>query len=184
MVWLEFNIHIRNRVIGQLDLFNDVFPVLLFFIRPFVNNHRTQFNHWHYLVEPDTCRGRDCFEIRLRFEGGEEDMNEIDNDLSYELEAYVNQANPIGRRIMSMIEPSGSHEGSHGCRGETYPGEAQRFGGDWNNIVRILEIGSENALNIFALGAALRGDAALQPGTWRTTHPYYTHLPANQLLIE
>jgi len=181
MVWLEFNIHIRNRVLRPFDLFNDSLAILLNLVKPFVDSHRTLFVRWHYLLEPDTCRGEGCYEIRLRFEGSETNIIQVKDALVVELNNFVN----LRHIAMRENEPLGSHEGSHGRRGMMYLGaQSENFGRDWNTIVEIMEKGSEDALAIFNLGRTLVEDRSIGLGTWRTTHPYYTHLPANQLLVE
>lgn len=174
--------HIRNRVISPIDLFNSCFAILLDPVKPFIDNpsNRARFDHWHYLIEPDVCRGQGCFEIRLRFEGTQTNIVQIRNDFAADLDNFVNR-NPIAMRIS---EPLGSHEGCHGLRGGTYLGaQSENFGRDWNTIVEILEKGSENALNIFSLGTKLVEQNSLVVGEYGTAiHPRYIHLTANQLL--
>ena len=180
-MWIEFNIHIRNRVILPLNLFNDSVAILLDLVKSLVDSQRERFSHWHYLIEPDTCRGQGCYEIRLRFEGNEANISQIKSTLITNLNNYVNQ----NHRAMSENEPLGSHEGCHGCRGEKYLGaQSENFGRDWNTIVEILQNGSEYALNVFSLGRTLVEGTSVQLGQWHTIHPRYIHLPANQLLVE
>jgi len=181
MVWLEFNIHIRNRVLVPLDLFKDGTAILRDLVKPFVDGHRTLFVHWHYLLEPDICRGEGCYEVRLRFECSQKSVTTLRDELVAELGDFVTKSH----LAMRENEPLGSHEGEHGRRGMTYLGaQSEEFGRDWNTIVDIMEKGSENALAILDLGRTLVEAKSIQPGIWRTTHPYYTHLPANQLLVE
>jgi len=178
---MEFNIHIRNRVIQPFDLFNDSVRILLELVQPFISNQRERFSHWHYLLEPDMCRGEGCYEIRLRFEGSEANIGQVSPALITDLNNYAN----LTHGAMSESEPLGSHEGCHGCRGDRYLGpRSENFGRDWNAIVDLLQLGSENALQVFGLGRTLVEDKSLRLGSWRTVHPYYIHLPANQLLVE
>lgn len=87
-----------------------------------------------------------------------------------------------------MVEDgsSGSHEGCHGARNKKFLGAAsEEFGEDWSTIVELLQKGSEYALEILELGRKLKENKALQ--TYyreRVIHPYYLHLPANQLIVE
>lgn len=181
IVWIEFNIHIRNRIVQQQNLFYDSVAILLDLVKPLVDSQRERFSHWHYLIEPDTCRGQECYETRLRFEGSETNIGRIKGTLVTRLNNYVNQTH----RVMSETEPLGSHEGCHGCRGENYLGsQSENFGRDWNTIVEILQNGSEHSLNVFSLGRTLVENRSVQLGQWRTIHPYYIHLPANQLIVE
>ncbi len=180
MVWLEFNLHIRNQALSWPDFFGKGSEVLLGLVRPFVDARRTQLTHWHYLVEPDNCRGAGFFEIRLRFEGAEENINSAREALVAQLNAGT-----MSQLVMRENEPLGSHEGEHGQRGARYAGpRSEDFGRDWDTIVGILEKGSESALAILDLGRGLVGPKSVQFGAWRTSHPYFTHLAANQLLLE
>ena len=82
-------------------------------------------------------------------------------------------------------EPTGSHEGCHGDRSGSYEGAAsESFGRDWQPIVNILQIGSESAIKILELGRTLVENRSLQACQRLVIHPYYLHLPANQLFVE
>jgi len=180
--WLEFNIHIRQALTDLHDLYEGIVPILLDFVEPFVNRQRGKFSRWHYLLEPDNCRDQTYCEIRLRFEGERANLEGIKSQLVTEFNHYANQTSTI----MRNDELLGSHEGCHGDRSQTYAGSrSERFGGDWDKIVEIMQIGSESALKILRLGRKLAEKESLKwVGREQTYHPYYLHLPANQLFIE
>ena len=183
MGWLEFNVHIRHPVFGD-NVF--VRHTLLDLISPFVNSQTERFRHWHYLIEPDQCRGRAPYcEIRVRFEGEDANLALIRNALIQELANYSNRT----QITMREDENLGSHDGHHGRRigrgiGPYRGAQSENFGRDWSTIVEILQKGSEFALDILRLGNNLVESRSLQPGKWHLVHPYYIHLPANQLLVE
>lgn len=174
MPWLEYNIHIT----GALTQ-NNVFSVLFNLIEPFVNSHRTMFQHWHYLFEPNVC-GSTIGEVRLRFEGTTNNIATIRTDLIAQVANFKRQTN----LIMDNTDVNGSHEGAHGDRALQYQGEAGPFGNDWNSIVEILQIGSESALKILRIGQGLTSNRSLEVYERTVRHNYYLHLPANQLLVE
>jgi hypothetical protein len=175
MAWLEYNIHLC----GQPN-YENIIAVLVDFLQPFVESHRGFFNHWHYLLEPDTCRASSG-EIRLRFEGSQQNLGKIMQDLITEIGNYSDRTD----LVMHDDEPLGSHEGCHGNRNSSYQGAASEgFGRDWQSIVDILQIGSESAIQILRLGRGLVENRSLQIGQRQVRHPYYLHLPANQLIVE
>ena len=180
--WFEFNIHVRHAYARMSDLFDDYVQILLDFVEPFVNSQRSRFDHWHYLGEPDSCRDRPYYEIRLRFEGEEINLMQIKRDLVTRLREYTDETDIA----MSEDEPLGSHEGCHGRRGERFLGlRSSRFDRDWDIIVEIMQVGSEAALKILRLGRNLVEEQSLKwGGRKHTFHPYYLHLPANQLFVE
>lgn len=198
MGWLEFNIHIREALslesviygngsvkLFAFDLLDKAVPLLLDFVEPLVDSQKGRFNHWHYLIEPDKCRkmGKDYiyYEIRLRFEAEGVNLDMIKHDLLDSLREYADTK----RIAMREDEDLGSHEGCHGERGKNYYGsEDERFGGDWDTIVEIMQTGSESALKILRLGRGLKEESSLQLEPRYTVHPYYLHLPANQLFVE
>jgi len=175
LAWLEYNIHL----VGQPN-FNDIIAVLVDLLQPFVESRRDSFVHWHYLLEPDRCRASSC-EIRLRFEGSQENLKEIKQDLITEIRNYSGRTNLVA----SDGEPLGSHEGCHGGRDGSYQGSAsENFGRDWQSVVNILQIGSESAIQILGLGRGLVENRSLQVYQRQVNHPYFLHLPANQLIVE
>lgn len=183
MAWLDFNIHIRNAATRQNNwLFDDVVSILLDLVEPFVNNQRNIFTHWHYLFEPDVCRGQPYCEIRLRIESDATNLNEIRSELITRLNTYAEQTGIVMRENENL----GSHEGSHGSRGRTYEGaRSENFGRDWDTIVEILQEGSKAALKIFRLGRSLVEVQSIEwGGRPNTYHPKYLHYPANQLFVE
>ena len=94
-------------------------------MEPFVNNQRGKFIHWHYLIDPDICRGQNYCEIRLRFECESTNLNTIKHELIAGLIAYSDKTNIA----MHENEDLGSHEGCYGRRRETYLGpEVESFG--------------------------------------------------------
>lgn len=138
------------------------------------------FNSWHYLIEPDRCRSS-FVEIRLRFEGEEKDLNQMRSELVSELNNYSDRTH----LSMRDDEKSGSHEGCHGNRNNTYLGaQSENFGRDWQSITEILQIGSESALRILRLGNGLVESRSLNVYQRQVSHPYYLHLSANQLFVE
>lgn len=174
MPWLEYNIHISDVLTH-----NNILSILFDLIEPFVNSHRASFEHWHYLFEPDVSIPT-VAEVRLRFEGTANNLATIKTDLVREVDRFRLLTNLViadGDRI-------GSHEGSHGTRNQQYQGEAGAFGNDWNAIIEILQIGSESALQILRIGRGLTTNHSLSFGQRIVNHPYYLHLPANQLLVE
>jgi len=181
--WLEFNIHVRSPVLGD-NVF--VRRILLELIEPFVNTHRQKFSHWHYLIESDPCRGDGYYyEIRIRFEGDNANLSLVKNALINDLANYSNRTNIT----MREDEILGSHEGHHGRRigggiGPYRGAQSEGFAADWSIIVEILEKGSEFALQILSLGDNLIESRSMQVSKWHLFHPYYLHLPANQLLLE
>ena len=91
MDWLEFNIHIRSALVTVHDLFDNAVPMMLDLLEPFVNSQRGRFSHWHYLLEPDVCRGEAYCELRLRFEGEKTTLEEIKHELATMLKDYTDQ---------------------------------------------------------------------------------------------
>ena len=80
---------------------------------------------------------------------------------------------------------SGSHEGCHGKRNNKYKGaKSETFRNDWPIIVEIMQMGSESAIKILELGVRLKEERSLQWEQRKVIHPYYLHLPANQLIVE
>jgi hypothetical protein len=145
-----------------------------------VDSHRGFFNHWHYLLEPDVCRPHSC-EIRLRFEGTPENLRHIKHDLITEIRNYSRRTH----LVMCDDEPLGSHEGCHGNRNDSYQGAASEgFGRDWQSIVDILQTGSDSAIQILRLGRDLVENRSLQIYQRQVNHPYFLHLPTNQLVVE
>ncbi len=154
--------------------------VLVDLLQPFADSHRGSFSHWHYLLEPDVCRTQSC-EIRLRFEGSEENLRRMRQDLITEIGNYSDRTH----LVMRNDEQLGSHEGCHGNRNSSYQGAAsESFGRDWQSIVGILQIGSESAIQILQLGRGLVENRSLEMGQRQARHPYFLHLPANQLIVE
>jgi len=183
LVWLEFNIHVTNVLVSMQNLYDDVTTILLDLVKPFIDEQRSRFAHWHYLHEPDVCRGRGFCELRLRFEGESANLEEIKNTLIRNLKEFSDKTS----LAMSDDEPLGSHEGCHGSRNATYMGaQSEKFGGDWPTIVEIMQKGSEFALEFFRLGRNLVENRSLQYGRRDrpSEHPYYVHLPANEILVE
>jgi hypothetical protein len=164
------------------DLLDNAIPILLDFVEPFVNSQGDRFIHWHYLIEPDICRGQNYCEIRLRFEGERTNLNTIRHELTDGLRDYSDETNIAMREEENL----GSHEGCHGRRDELYLGPGvESFGRDWDTIIEIMQVGSESALKILRLGRKLEEERSLRlGGRERTIHPYYLHLPANQLFVE
>jgi hypothetical protein len=119
-------------------------------------------------------------EIRLRFEGEESDLNEIKRDLVFSLDRFSKKEN------LSIADDRihGSHEGCHGKREERYQGELRKYQQDWPSLVDIMQLSSESALRILNMGRKLSNDESIRRGRWFVLHPYYLHLPANQLLVE
>ena len=175
LAWLEYNIHLC----GQPD-YGNIIDVLSDLVHPFVNSHRGSFNHWHYLLEGNVS-GSTSSETRLRFEGTSRNLSQIRHDL-------INEINRFSRNtptIMRHNKGTGSHRGCHGHRNRTYRGAAsENFGRDWQSIADILQIGSESAIEILRLGRGLVENRSLQMGLRVVMHPYYLHLPANQLIVE
>lgn len=154
--------------------------VLADLVQPFVDSHRNSFSHWHYLLEPDVCRPSSC-EVRLRFEGTSESLRQIRRDLITE----IGNSRQRTHLIMRDDEPLGSHEGCHGNRNSSYQGAtSEGFGRDWQSIADILQIGSESAIQILRLGRGLVENRSLQTYQRQVNHPYFLHLPANQLIVE
>jgi len=175
MAWLEYNIHLC----GQPD-YEDIIAVLTDLIQPFVDFHRNSFSHWHYLLEPNVCGSTSC-EVRLRFEGTPEDLTQIMQDLITKIGHFARRTH----LVMRDDEPLGSHEGCHGNRNSSYQGAvSESFGRDWQSIVSILQIGSESAIQILQLGRGLVENRSFHMGQRLVRHPYYLHLPANQLIVE
>ncbi len=174
MPWLEYNIHINGAITH-----NTILSILFGLIEPFVNSHRAIFEHWHYLFEPDVDHPT-AAEVRLRFEGTANNLAVIKTDLVAEIDRFKTLTN----LVMADADRLGSHEGSHGTRNQQYLGEAGAFENDWNAIIEILQIGSESALQILRLGRGLTTNHSLNFGQRIVNHPYYLHLPANQLLVE
>jgi hypothetical protein len=173
MEWLEYNIHVRS---DRLWYENSI-KVLRNMLGPFVKAHTGRFAHWHYLIEPDKCRQGYC-EIRVRFEAEKSKLEEIRKELMQELRSF-------SVVVMQHDELLGSHEGCHGERGRIYQGAAsERFGRDWPIIVRIMEVGSEAAIEILQLAEGLTEKPSLEPCSRTVQHPYFLHLPANQLMVE
>lgn len=171
--WLEYNIHLRS------ILTNDAISVLVDFVYPFMRNHGEYVN-WHYLVEQNGCRSTQL-EIRLRVEGAQEYIDAFRQDITTEIRNYSQRTN----LVMSENDALGSHEGLHGNRTGHYQGAAsENFGRDWNSIVRIMQIGSENAIEIFRLARGLVERRSFDDGPRQVNHPYYLHLTFNQLLAE
>jgi len=172
---------VRNCTFRIINDFNQTRDIIIDFVNPFVSRNRHLFSQWHYLFEVDQCREKQI-EIRLRFKSSTTNLREIKHNLINELDSYVN----LGNLLMKDSEPLGSHEGCHGTRGGTFQGEASdNFGGDWSTIVEILQIGSESAMQILELGRSLSTPRSLEwGGRSNVVHPYYLHLPANQLFIE
>ncbi len=175
LAWLEYNIHIN----GQFDYAN-IITVLADLLQPFVDSHRTFFSHWHYLLEPNVC-GSSPSEVRLRFEGTPQNLGQIRQDLITETEHFSQRTQLVMRDDGQL----GSHEGCHGNRNSSYQGAAsENFGRDWQSIVNILQIGSESAIQILRVGRGLVENRSLQLGQRQVRHPYFLHLPANQLIVE
>jgi hypothetical protein len=173
--WLEYNIHLC----GQPN-YENVTAALADLLQPFVDAHRSSFSHWHYLLEPDKCRANST-EIRLRFEGEKENLAQIRQDLLNEIRYYGAKTHLVMRDDVQL----GSHEGCHGNRVACYQGAASEgFGRDWQSIVEILQIGSESAIQILKLGRGLVAIRSLQLYQRQVQHPYFLHLPANQLIVE
>ena len=184
--------HITNvqTVFCVPNLYDDVSSVLLDFVSPFVERQRERFTHWHYLLEPEKCRGQfgeptqvSFYEIRLRFEGDGENLTQIKNDLTQDLEVFSERTH----LTMKVSEPLGSHEGCHGRRNTPYKGaESERdFGRDFPVMVEIWQKGSEFVIELFRQGRKLVEKYSLQYGSRGSTeHPRYLHYPANQLLLE
>ena len=172
--WHEYNLHIR------IYNFENVRDAILDFICPFINTNRDFFQSWNFLIEPDVCELAQG-ELRLRFKGTHSNLETIQNKLIIDLQEYA-------RRTAILIEdgPSGSHEGCHGVRHEKFLGaSSEDFGEDWPTIVELLQSGSEHSLEILELGRNLKERKALQKYyRQRVVHPYYLHLPANQLIVE
>lgn len=179
MDWLEFNIHIRNST-SIVALFEDAVSILLDFLEPFVNSQRGKFAHWHYLLEPDTCRGQPFGEIRVRLAGTKRNLAKIKNNLTTALAGYVQKSD----EAMCEDEHLGSHTGCHGRRGESYRGlQSEDFGRDWETIVEILQVGSENALELLQLGRNLVEDRSLRwGGREHTYHPGYLSLSSKPVI--
>ena len=117
----------------------------------------------------------------MRFEGTPENLRQIRQDLITE----IGEFNQRTHLVMRDDEPLGSHEGCHGNRNSSYQGAAsETFGRDWQSIVDILQIGSGSAIQILRLGRGLVEKRSLQMGQRQVRHPYYLHLPANQLIVE
>lgn len=174
MAWLEYNIHIRGE-----STYGNIIAVLVDLVQPFVDSH-ANLDHWHYLLEPNVCGSSTC-EVRLRFEGATGILTGIRCDLTTEIEAFSRRTN----LVMREDEQLGSHEGLHGNRDGHYQGAAsETFGADWPHIADILQIGSESAIKILRLGRRLVTNRSLQMGQKVVGHPYYLHLPANQLIVE
>ena len=157
----------------------NILSVLFDLIEPFVNSHKAMFDHWHYLFEQNSC-GSTLGEVRLRFEGTTTNLATIKTDLIAGISAFQTRTN----LVMADTDTLGSHEGSHGARNQQYQGEAGAFGNDWNAIIEILQVGSESALMILHLGRGLTSNHSLTFSQRMVNHPYYLHLPANQLLVE
>lgn len=158
---------------------NDLISVLVDFIDPFMRNHGGYVN-WHYLLEQNVCRST-RLEIRLRVEGTPEYIARFRQDMTNEIQNYRQRTN----LVMSENDTLGSHEGLHGNRTGHYQGAAsENFGRDWNSIVRIMQIGSENAIEIFRLAQDLVERRSFDDGPRNVNHPYYLHLTFNQLLTE
>jgi len=171
--WVEYNIHLRSTSM------NDAISVLVDFVHPFMRNHGEYVN-WHYLVEQNSC-GSTQLEIRLRVEGAKEYIDTFRRDMTVEIQNYSQRTN----LVMSENDALGSHEGLHGSRTGHYQGAAsENFGRDWNSIVRIMQIGSENAIEIFRLAQGLVERRSFDDGPRQVNHPYYLHLTFNQLLTE
>lgn len=182
MVWLEFNIHMCHRLNDIKSLFANAVPIILDFVEPFINSQRDRFSHWHYLFEPDVCRGQPYGEIRLRIESDSATLERIKSELITMLDEYSVKTGIVMRESQHL----GSHDGCHGRRGECYLGQqSENFGRDWDTIIEIMQRGSENAIEILRLGRNLVEERSLEwGGRERTYHPYYLHLSANQLLVE
>jgi hypothetical protein len=175
--WLEYNIHFCSQ-----PNYADLMEVISDLLKPFVDSHREFFNHWHYLLEPDVCRPNSS-EIRLRFEGSPENLEQIKCELVREVGNFGHRTN----LVMSDEDPVGSHEGRHGDRNRHYEGvdsEDWTVEGDWEKIVKILQIGSDSALQILKLARELVENNSLQRYRRTVDHPYFIHLPANQLIFE
>jgi len=99
--WREYNIHIAS--------FEAAKKVLVNLVRPFVQENKARFSHWHYLLQQDKC-GAACGEVRIRFEGERDELEKIINDLRESLSNYANKTNDI----MADGDPAGSHLGEHG----------------------------------------------------------------------
>lgn len=190
LVWLEYNIHIRPEF--RYAYPKKIITILLDLIKPFVETHKDEINHWHYLIEGDKCRGKEFAEIRFRVEARQAKLKEIKKQLSREVRKFSKEKHltiPEG-------EDHGSHEGENGERDKTYKGaqSEKRWGQDWDKIVEILQIGSESSLKILYYYPSLRSSEShkgyqiirvIDPRTRIiTNHPYFLHLPANQFLVE
>lgn len=117
----------------------------------------------------------------MRFEGTPENLRQIRQALKTE----IGEFNQRTHLIMHEDEPLGSHEGCHGNRNSSYQGAASEdFGRDWQSMVDILQIGSESAIQILRLGKGLVENRSLQVYQRQVKHPYFLHLPANQLIVE
>ena len=174
MPWFEYNLHITK------FSFENVRDAILDFIGSFINKNRELCQNWNYLIEPDGCKLAEG-ELRFRFKGINSNLEKIRQNLIADLKEYSQRT-----RILIEDGPSGSHEGCHGVRNKKFLGAAsEEFGEDWSTIVELLQKGSEYALEILELGRKLNETKALQ--TYyreRVIHPYYLHLPVNQLIVE
>lgn len=178
MSWLEYNIHIRR----SDTWYPDIVATLTDFVAPFIREQKDEgrFTRWHYLIEPDKCRNG-FREIRIRFQGEQENLNAIERELIGQLRDFTETRNLTVRND----HQNGSHVGCHGRRGERYAGESETYGEDWPHIVDIMHEGSNSALRILCIGKKLRTDRSLRcEQRSPLPHQYYLHLPANQLLIE
>lgn len=175
MPWLEYNVHLCQR-----PNYERIITVLIDLIEPFVRTHKKLFTHWHYLIEPDPCRPS-FVEIRVRFEGSVRNLSRVRLELVSELRNYSDRTH----LTMRDDETLGSHEGCHGNRNLSYQGAASEgFGRDWQSIIDILQIGSDSAIRILRVGRGLAENRSLQIYQRQVNHPYFLHLPANQLLVE
>jgi hypothetical protein len=166
--------------------YQEVSTILLDLVDPFIRKQRDRFSHWHYLSEPDSCRGQELFkEIRLRFEGSADNLERIKYELEGDLEVFSERTH----LTMKVNEPLGSHEGCHGRRNNQYKGaesEDLRFGRDFPVMVEVWQKGSEFAIDCLREGRKL---VEVYPNQFvhrssPTEHPRYLHYPANQLLLE
>ncbi len=118
--WIEVNIHLKS--------YNKTDDVLREFVSPYVAElkKRHAFESWHFFREPA---------IRLRFFGIEKNIGDIKEELDsklYELER--SQSGLYDKHIF----------GSHGKKGEDYPGEADSYGENaWPWVCKFLEAGSD-----------------------------------------
>jgi len=76
--------------------------VLLELIDPYILSQRSRFSHWHYLFEPDVCRGQPYGEIRLRIEADTTNLNEIEGELIARLNTYAEQTGIVMREIEDL----------------------------------------------------------------------------------